>query len=138
MQFTLTRIARRSDGVFSVMKDQDGNVIACTLEHSYTDVYGPGWHPKIYNGTFKCVRGMHRLENMISPFVTFEITGVTGHTNILFHCGNWDKDSEGCVLMGQSIDKSQGVWAIVKSRDDFNAFMANLAGVNEFDLLVSG
>lgn len=33
-----------------------------------------------------------------------EIRGVPGFTNILFHCGNTDEDTSGCILLGDGAD----------------------------------
>ena len=33
---------------------------------------------------------------------TFEVTGVPGRANILFHHGNTEEDTEGCILLGSS------------------------------------
>ena len=129
--FTLTRKQFRSDGIFSELCDKNGNIVAQTLEHSYDNL------PKIPNGTFKCVRGPHRLHNMTEDFITFEITGVEGHENLLFHWGNYNKDSEGCVLLGAADAMVGDIEMVTSSQATFKAFMASLEGVNEFTLTVA-
>ncbi len=92
--------------------------------------------PKLRTGIYQCVRGEHCLHNGL-PFTTFEITGVTGHTNILFHAGNFNTDSEGCVLLGQSVvvgpDKKE---MIANSKKTFAKFMELQKDVNTFQLTV--
>lgn len=129
--YSLTRKKFRPDGIFSELKDQNGNLLAHTLEHSYDGL------PKILNGTFTCVRGPHRLHNMTEDFTTFEITGVIGHKDLLFHWGNFNKDSEGCVLLGQSEELVNGVEMVTTSRPTFAKFMSGLEGVDTFTLIVS-
>jgi len=130
--YKLVRKEFRADGIFSELYDEKGTLIAHTLEHSYDN------KPKVFNGTFKCVRGPHRLHNMTEDFITFEITGVTGHENILFHWGNFNKDSEGCVLLGTAeATGADGAQMVTSSRPCFAKFMAGLEGVNEFSLVVS-
>lgn len=129
--FTLVRNEFRDDGIFSTLCDKDGNIVAKTLEHSYNKL------PKIPNGTWKCVRGPHRLHNMTEDFITFEITGIAGHSDLLFHWGNYNKDSEGCVLMGAADAMVGDIEMITNSRVTFAKFMASLEGVNEFYLKVS-
>jgi hypothetical protein len=74
---------------------------------------------------------------MAQPFTTFEITGVPGHSNILFHIGNYNKDSEGCVLLGRGITEAQsGDQMITMSNTTFKYFMDNQAGVDTFILTV--
>src|SRR4051812_34647731 len=98
MNLKLVRKEFRQDGIFSELYDEQDNLIAHTLEHAYLlGGKGPGeegytYIPKIPNGTFTCQRGPHRLHGMDHDFETFEITGVEGHDNLLFHWGNYNKD----------------------------------------------
>lgn len=128
--FTLTRKQFREDGIFSELSDSKGNILAHCLEHSYNNL------PKITNGVHKCVRGPHRLHNMTEDFITFEITGIEGHTNLLFHWGNYNKDSDGCVLMGEAIAETNKIEMVTNSRATFAKWMASLEGVNDFELTV--
>jgi hypothetical protein len=127
--FKLNRREFREDGIFSELCDNKGNILAHTLEHSYDS------KPKLYDGTFTCVRGTHRLHNNI-PFETFEITGVSGHSGILFHIGNWNKDSDGCVLLGSGIAQSSQGQMVTGSIQAFHEFMKLLEEQNSFTLLV--
>lgn len=120
----------RDDGIFSELRDETGKVIAHTLEHSYDK------KPKVELGAYKCVRGPHRLHGMVSDFETFEITGVQGHTGVLFHWGNWNDDSNGCVLLGEGIAASQKGQMVTNSRKTFQEFMDMLEGQNSFTLMV--
>jgi hypothetical protein len=131
VSFKLTRKQFRVDGIFSELSDSKGNIVAYTLEHSY------GNAPKITNGVWKCVRGPHRLHNMTEDFITFEITGILGHKDLLFHWGNYNKDSEGCVLMGESDLMNAGVEMITNSKTTFGKWMTSLDGIDEFELTVS-
>ena len=125
----LKRVDSNEHGIFSILMDNHNNVFA-TLEHAYAQSDNT-YKPKIPNGTFKCIRGQHQLHSG-PPFSTFEITGVVGHSNLLFHKGNTDKDSEGCVLVGsQRIANT-----VVASRVAFELFMDCLDGINEFTLTV--
>lgn len=142
MNLTLTRTEYRSDGIFSELRDEDGNTIARTLEHAYLmGGTGPGegytYIPKIPPGTYTCVRGPHRLHGMTADFETFEITGVVGHENLLFHWGNFNKDSEGCVLVGKSEAVGGGAHMVTASRDTFAAFMQLQDGLDSFQLTVA-
>jgi hypothetical protein len=133
MDLLLTRKEKREDGIFSVLSNELGSVIAMTLEHSYDN------EPKIPNGSFVCVRGQHRLNGMTEDFTTFEITGVEGHSNLLFHWGNYNKDSEGCILLGQNIvTSSDGTEMITNSRATFAKFMEIQEGLDSFLLTVKG
>lgn len=142
MNLTLTRTDKKEDGIFGVLTDEQGKQIAVSLEHAYDSGNGDGsYEPKLQSGVYKCVRGEHRLHSQLMPFTTFEITGVVGHTGILFHIGNYNEDSNGCVLLGRRILPSplpSSDNMITSSRNTFNAFMDLQKGVNEFTLTVKG
>ena len=129
---TLRRTAFHEDGIFSDFEFDDAPGRFCvTLEHSYD------CKPKLPAGIYTCVRGTHALHNGI-PFETFEITGVAGHKGILFHAGNFNRDSEGCVLIGKDIvvDPNSGDEMVTGSKAEFKEFMDRLDGVQSFQLEV--
>lgn len=66
---------------------------------------------------------------------TFEIV-VEGHEALLFHAGNTEVDSEGCILLGSSVFKLKGYRAISNSGLTFKLFMETLQDVNEFPLKI--
>lgn len=137
MDLVLKRTKFEKDGIFSELLLNDGSFFCYTLEHAYGNQDETVFVPKIYNGIFKCVRGIHQLEKSPRPFETFEITEVAGHTNILFHTGNFNTDSEGCVLVGESIlTNKNGLSMLADSRLTFDRFMRLQSQVNEFSLLV--
>jgi hypothetical protein len=136
MNLSLTRVSGDIDGIFGELHSEHGQRIAETLEHAYPT--SSGYAPKIPAGTYVCVRSLHRLHGMTEDFETFEITGVTGHEGLLFHWGNYNNDSEGCVLVGQDLKAlSTGERMITNSRAEFAAFMALQEGVDTFTLVVS-
>lgn len=131
MNTTLKRTRIDDSGAYGELLDDSGGHVCFTLSHTYQGVGGL-WGPKVMPGVYVCVRGMHQLEGHPEPFETFEITGVVGHNNILFHCGNRSSDSSGCELLGQEIDGD----TLINSRLAFNAFLALQAGVDSFQLTV--
>lgn len=126
MNLTLKRREYRDDGIFSDLFDERGIQVATTLEHSYARL------PKIPPGAYTCVRSLHKLHGMTEPFETFEIQGVAGHQGLLFHWGNYNRDSEGCVLVGQAEVGAM----ITESRKAFAAFLLMQAGLPSFTLTV--
>lgn len=136
MNLTLTRISYRSDGIFSTLADSNNNQIAIALEHAYQQQDGL-YKPKLDKGVYTCVKGQHQLSSMKYQFETFEITNVVGHTNILFHQGNFNNDSEGCVLLGKSMAAYPGGEMITFSDKTFESFMQLQAKVSEFQLTVA-
>lgn len=129
MDLKLNRIDYRADGIVSELVTPGGKIIAHTLEHSYDS------KPKLPPGVYKCVHGTHRLHDNV-PFETFEVTGVEGHSGILFHQGNWNKDSDGCILLGDAVATSKQGTMITNSKVALHDFMSLQAGVNSFTLTV--
>lgn len=121
-------------GIFGEIIDEQGEVICQTLEHAYPDGNG-GWVPKVAPGVYTCVR---HLPNRL-PYETFMILAVPPFQNspvsgILFHCGNFDADSEGCILLGLMND---GDKEILQSKIAFEAFMTTLEGVQSFEITIA-
>jgi Family of unknown function (DUF5675) len=138
MDLILTRGDRRQDGIFSTLCATDPEYFSCvTLEHAFILPSAPlNWMPAMPDGIYRCQRGTHRLKNLI-PFITFEVMGVPGHTGILFHVGNFDRDTEGCILLGRNVIKAPTGWWINQSRLTFNDFMGRQLGLDEFSLTVN-
>ena len=141
MDLLLKRTDYRSDGIFGQVCDSKKNIILMyCLEHAYLDNENR-WLPKVQSGSYNCIRGSHRLEGMVKDFDTFEVTNVPGHKGILFHCGNFEKDSSGCILLGSSINKvlaleDVSTWALLASRDAFDRFMLVQAQCDQFNLTI--
>lgn len=76
------------------------------------------------------------MHGMTEDFETFEITGVPGHSNLLFHWGNFNQDSEGCILLGERTAEEGNGEMITNSRAAFARFMGIQAGIGSFDLIV--
>lgn len=132
MNLILTRKDYLESGIFGTLKNEAGELLAVTLEHSYPGTPGLPWLPKLPYGTYVCKRGQHQLHS--GPIETFEITGVPGHSGILFHCGNREDASEGCVLLGLMREGD----AILSSREAFRGFLAAQAGLDSFTVTVCG
>ncbi|TSA53230.1 MAG: hypothetical protein D4R44_04045 [Actinobacteria bacterium] len=127
----LRRTHFNSDGILGVLLDAYNDQLAVTLEHSYEG------KPKLPAGVYQCQRGMHRLHtNPNQSFETFEVLKVPGHDGILFHAGNWQKDSDGCILLGRVCTNSSEGCMITQSQVTFARFMEEMAGIDSFELTV--
>lgn len=133
MDLTLTRTRFSVDGIYGELTGGDDEINLVTLEHGYARPMGyPRFLPKLPEGIYTCKRGMHQLEGMKAPFETFEIENVPGHTDILFHVGNFNKDSAGCVLVGLVAGDAK----IVCSREAFQRLLKAQVGLDTFQLTV--
>lgn len=126
MNLLLIRNRFQTDGIFGELLDASSDHHWLTLEHSFD------CQPIIPEGLYPCVRGMHTLERHPQPFETFEVKGVPGHSGILFHMGNFNEDTEGCILLGLGSVNSM----ILHSREAFQRFMEAQSGVQQFTLTI--
>lgn len=127
MEFQLATVAVRTDGAFSAFL-YEGRPFAVTCERTFENL-----RTVIGNGRFKCRKTRYHR----GGYDTFEIM-VPGHSRVLFHRGNTELDSLGCVLVAESFSLLDGVTGIGDSRGGFNEFWNLAKGVDEFDLVVSG
>jgi hypothetical protein len=123
-------------GIYGYLEGDD--IFLYTLQHSYAVIpdgssVSTNYAPKVSPGSYTCVRGIHQLEHG-KPFETFMIEGVEGHSGILFHPGNFNTDSDGCVLVGLS--RGSNPDCVLNSRAAFQAFMQYLKGLDQFTLTV--
>jgi hypothetical protein len=66
---------------------------------------------------------------------TYIVSGVQGRSSILFHWGNRDSNTEGCILLGDKFGKLGDDYAILNSKDAFKRF-CEVIGRNKFSLVV--
>lgn len=123
----LKTVAVREDGCFSVLL-WDGRPIAVSVERTFDDE-----RPILQNGVCDCNATVYMKGN----YDTFEIM-VPGHSRILFHKGNTELDSIGCVVVGSSFDAMGPVAGVLNSAAGFANFIALTKGLKSFQMLVSG
>ena len=105
----------------------DGEAFCCTLEPSDED----------NQRNISCIpRGDYVASRIKSPRFgdTFEVLDVPGRTYILFHAGNTERNTKGCVLLGQYFGKLKGERAVLNSGNTFKAFLKRMKDVDSFYL----
>ena len=141
MNFILKRDTYTRDGIFGhLLFEGTEEVYAAILEHPYLQPDG-SYLPKVTAGTYTCLKGDHKLEGMDHTFIAFELQNVppfqgNNVSGILIHVGNTERDSSGCLLIGQDPPVYQRGKFIVNSRDKFNNFMKMQQVVEEFTLTI--
>ena len=92
--FGLVRVAVHDTGCYGVLL-QHGIPFATTLERTYALPQGKQ-HVRIPPGLWTCRRTVYHK----GGYPTYEVAEVPGHSRLLFHKGNMETDSEGCILLG--------------------------------------
>lgn len=133
MDLTLRRLSIEDQGAFSYLLTSLGSQIACTVERTFGELGAPA--VVLQPGEYVCVRGEHSLDG-IHRFETFEVTGVSGHSGILFHSGNWETDSKGCIIVGEAFGTLGERKAVVRSVSAFHTFLDRERDVESFMLTV--
>ena len=82
-------------------------------------------------GTYIC--GVYSSQKYSS---TFEIMNVTGRSFILFHTGNTDADTLGCIILGETVGYLGKKRAVLSSRKIFKKFMNIMKNQKEFKLTI--
>ncbi len=133
----LSRVIEHPDyGTFGVLIDKDKGVpINTTLERVWKN--NEPFVSCIPEGEYTC----KRFSSATHPD-TFEIAGVKNRQACLFHSGNIDTNSEGCVLVGEAFDpvwltkENKWDYGITQSVTGFKQFMDGLKDVSSFTLII--
>ena len=83
--------------------------------------------------------GQYICQRTFSPSfgTTFQVMEVTARTSILFHKGNHEGDTAGCILLGQYFDKlSSHERAVLNSGNTFHNFMMIMENDYQFHLTI--
>jgi hypothetical protein len=67
----------------------------------------------------------------------YEIKGVEGRKDILFHVGNYVNNTKGCVLIGSGISFHGDTYMVTSSKISFERFRG-IMGDDEFKLSICG
>lgn len=118
------RVERSEDGLIGVLTI-DGKADCLTMQPDERDA-----HFSIPEGSYLC----KRFHGKKYPD-TFEIL-VPGHTALLFHAGNRETDSEGCILLGEEVGELGGKRAVLASGKAFCEFMKKMGNDQEFNLVI--
>jgi hypothetical protein len=128
VELKLKRVAENEDATFGVLINVD-TPFAVTLEPSWED--NKKGISCIPSGPYSCKR-------VKSPRFgdTFEILDVEGRTHILFHKGNSERNTQGCVLIAEEFGMLNGKAAVLASGRGYREFINILKDVDEFDLII--
>ena len=106
-KLTLKRIAKKADYTIGRLEDENGVKICDTLEPTWRNYKG---------GELKVPRKSAVPEGTYPVVVTKSwkfgkylplLVGVPGFEGIRIHSGNTNKDTDGCILVGQNLEKGK-------------------------------
>ncbi len=104
---TLTRIAKRADYTIGRLEDENGVKICDTLEPTWRDYKGGELKvPRksaVPEGTYPVVVTKSKKFGKYLPL----LVGVPGFEGVRIHSGNTVNDTEGCILVGQNLEKGK-------------------------------
>jgi hypothetical protein len=116
------------DGTFGILK-VNKQIFCSTLELPW----------KMNEQKISCIpEGQYRVFRYQSPKfgATWQVMGVYSRSYVLFHAGNIMEDVEGCILLGQYVDKLRDDRAVKNSGDTFKRFMAETNYTHEMHLTI--
>ncbi len=91
----------------------------------------------IPTGEYFCKLVYNRfLHNGVKLPCTYEVTSVPNRKGILFHTGNFEKDTEGCILIGQGFGEIDNKIAILNSKVAFDSFLEKIGSAESFTLVI--
>ena len=123
LKLVLERQTRNSNATIGILFNPENQWEVITLENPWRN-NGPD--SSIPTGIYKCSRvNSPKFGN------TFEVCEVSGRTHILFHAGNTEVDTLGCILLGMT--RTSEI-AIGRSREAFERFLNYTNGIDEFEL----
>ena len=126
----LERFCYSDDGTFGYLMLPNGDYLA-TVERP--------WLENLRNiscipiGSYRCEPSRYNR----GGYNAFEVMNVQGRTNILFHRGNFVRESQGCILINERHSATdRGEWCGINSRSAFSHFMQSL-GHSPFNLTIN-
>lgn len=130
MNTTIQRITK--DPViptFGILLRASGIPFALTLERPWLD----------NKKGVSCIPARSYLcQRIVSPKFgeTFQVVNVPDRDEILFHKGNINEDSHGCIIIGEEFNEIFGEDGITASEKGFREFMKQQDGENTFYLTI--
>ena len=111
MKLILTRIARKAEYTIGRLEDENGKKICDTLEPIWRNYDGGEMKiPRksaIPEGTYRVVITKSQRFGRYLPL----LVGVPGFEGVRIHSGNTNKDTEGCILVGQNLQVGKVFWS---------------------------
>ena len=125
----IIRVSNIDKCTMGVLIDNEGLPFCLTLENPWLD----------NQRSISCIpTGKYKCKIVDSPKYgkVYEVLDVPERTHILFHSGNVEKDTRGCILLGSNFGTLSAQPAVLSSRITVDKFMKYMDG-SDFDLEIS-
>lgn len=134
----LKRIAETEDGTFGVLLWVDAP-FALSLERKWCgNERGKSCIPSGNYLAVRCNKSAEYGQNDSPTFGdTFVVTDVPDRCKILFHKGNIDADTHGCIVIAEQFGRLYGKDAVLSSKAGFDEFKRLTTGLDHFNLKIS-
>jgi len=131
MELELLRVENTKDHTIGVLRIKNTQIeIARTMENA--------WKDNARN--ISCIpQGVYKVVRHTSPKYgnCFMVSNVPNRDYILIHAGNYNTDTEGCILLGESVATNvSGKRMVTNSKVTVGKFMNLMREVSEFTLTV--
>ena len=129
MILKLQRVSYSPLGTFGALIREDYTPFALTLEDPW----------KNNQVGISCIPiGLYECKRVNSPKfgITFQVLDVPERSHILFHKGNTQENTRGCILVGEQFDPVLGTEGITYSKKGYNEFMSVVSEVDRFNLYI--
>ena len=137
IHLTIHRVSTGDSGTYGVLLN-NGKPFALTLERQWLgNMPGVSCIPKGEYNVLRCIASPeYGFKNSPRFGDTFHVQNVPYRSKILFHKGNLDDDSHGCILVGSEFGELGTEVGILNSKKGFGRFMKLLKGQSEFGLTI--
>lgn len=126
-KLTLRRFANTPMGAFGSIAIPDGPTLYTCEDQWRNNVVGDSCIPA---GVYKCKARPYYAKG----YDAIEVTNVPGRSHILFHIGNTNVDTRGCILVGSALGYVKGQWAVTDSTNAFKNILMPWFDGEEFEL----
>ena len=114
--------------------------VAFTMEPGYKDFSAP----RVEDGFYHLVRhdeeGMRFRDTwaLVGKDVSHGPEAGIGRDAIIFHAGNWDDDTIGCIILGRTIGHMHGETALLSSKDAMDRLRSFLGKADAYLTIKGG
>lgn len=136
MEVNLSRLRNNGDATIGVLL-VDWDYFCDTIEDGPREIKIPG-KTRIPKGVYEL-----KLRKELSPLTMkyrgifdwfdwhIEVTNVPGFNYIYIHVGNWEKDTDGCILVGKEMG-----WMVGKSKETYKKLYEIIRPVIETERVI--